>query len=643
LLDDKAGNERSHQGRPAANPALPRLPLSSLWTVLAILVALAGALSAAQRLLTRFAVWDDEGYMLVSLAHYINEGHLYTRTFSQYGPFFFYAQGIFFQLLHFPVTHDMGRLVTLVYWVASSLLAAVFVQRLSRSMFLSCAAGLCCMLAGSVLANEPGHPQQLVLLLCMLAASLSLPSLSGRYALRLFLLGCVGAALVFTKVNVGVFYVAALAHALVCLLPSGRIRSIGIGLTLLYAAAFPWLLMHSNFNHGFRGYFFLATVGGIVTFAFGALIQPQNARPQNRLPIRAVLWSAAGLLTGTVLIVVATSLQGMSLGSLVLGVILNPLHHPGIFQIQLGISRVNLLAAVILTAGVVGLRLWARRLAESRWLDVLTCAAGIGSILLLTMPHRIQWVVPLLPLTLIPRPRWDRDAGALFSRLFITCMAVTQFLQPYPVAGSQTGIAAAPMILWAFLCIADGIAGLRTSSCPASLRLWEGLRLDVVIGSAILVLFAGIGINLAVNKPLPPASGLRGSAWLHLPVEQAAGFESIAGNVSANCSTLFTMPGMASLNLWSGVPTPNGWNLTVWMKGISSEGQEEILRLLKSDSRDCAILNRSVMAFWGEDKASVAALPLARYIMTEMPKVTEIDGYEIHVHPNRSASWSQSP
>jgi hypothetical protein len=39
----------------------------------------------------------------------------------------------FFQLLQFPITHDMGRLVTLVYWVASSLLAAVFVYRLSKS------------------------------------------------------------------------------------------------------------------------------------------------------------------------------------------------------------------------------------------------------------------------------------------------------------------------------------------------------------------------------------------------------------------------------------------------------------------------------------------------------------------------------
>src|SRR5580704_14729693 len=165
----KLSNEHSRQGQPAVNPASTRLRFPGLWTVLAILVALVGALFAAVRIPTQFASWDDEGYMLVSLAHYIHIGHLYTQTFSEYGPFYFYAQGIFFQLLRLPVTHDMGRLVTLVYWVASSLLAAVFVFRVSKSTFLACAAGLGCMLASRGLASEPGHPQQVVLLLLMIA------------------------------------------------------------------------------------------------------------------------------------------------------------------------------------------------------------------------------------------------------------------------------------------------------------------------------------------------------------------------------------------------------------------------------------------------------------------------------------------
>ena len=196
----------------------------------------------------------------------------------------------------------------------------------------------------------------------MTAACLSLPSHSGRYYLRLFLLGCMGAALAFTKVNVGVFYIAGLAHALVCLLPSGRmVRSIGIGLTLICAATFPWLLMHASFDHGFGGYCLLATVSGVVTFACGASI-----RPQQSLPIRAALCSAAGLLAATVLIIVATSLQGITMRSLFWGVILNPLHHSNVFYRLLWISPANLLAASILAAGVVKSSRYRRRIAPRR-------------------------------------------------------------------------------------------------------------------------------------------------------------------------------------------------------------------------------------------------------------------------------------
>src|SRR5271166_7051153 len=84
------------------NPTFSWVRVATLWEVLAILVALVGALSGALQVLTRFSFWDDEGYMLLSLAHYVKDGHLYTQTYSQYGPFYFYAQGIFFQMLHLP-------------------------------------------------------------------------------------------------------------------------------------------------------------------------------------------------------------------------------------------------------------------------------------------------------------------------------------------------------------------------------------------------------------------------------------------------------------------------------------------------------------------------------------------------------------
>ena len=651
----KSHIERLRRGEPLSNSGSPK-NLSDSWTVLAIVVTLIGILCTAVPLLTWFSLYDDEGYMLVSLAHYVNVGRLYTQTFSQYGPFYFYAQGIFFQLLHLPVTHDMGRLVTLIYWATSSLLAAIFVYRLSKSQFLACAAWICCMVAERVVVSEPGHPQQLILVLYLIAAYLSLPSPSGRSYLRLFLLGCVGAALAFTKLNVGVFYLAGLAQAVVCLLPSGRFRSIGLALTLSYAAGAPWMLMHANFSRGFLSYCLLATVGGIVVFVCAAQV-----RPSEPFTIRAAFYPGAGLIAGAALMVAATSLQGMSLGSLVWGVILNPLHQPNLFYVRLSVSGRNWVAAVILTAIVVGLKSWGQRLTGSPWIDLLKCAAGVVSILLLTLRSEIQWVLPLLPLALIPASRWRLDADAVFTRLFVTCMAVTQFLEPYPVGGSQVGIAAVPMLLWAFLCLTDGLVGLRQSSFKPSWHFRGDLRLDASIGSAIIVLFVGISVAHAIHlRPKsawtalesrtwpaihfpPPSGGLKGSEWLHLPPDLATQYRSIVRDIKTNCNILFTMPGMGSFNIWSGVPTPNGWNLTAWMKGISLDRQAEILGILRANPQSCAILNRSLVRFWDNDDGNEAALPLGRYVMTEMPKTAEFGDYEIRVNPERTEPWRQAP
>jgi hypothetical protein len=451
----------------------------------------------------------------------------------------------------------------------------------------------------------------------------------------------VGAALVFTKVNVGVFYIAGLAYALICLLPSGRIRSIGVGLALIYAATAPWLLMHGQFNHDFRKYCLLATLGGVATFACGALV-----RPYHPLPIRAALYSVAGLLIGTVLMIVATSFQGMSVASLIWGVLINPLHHPDVFYVTLEISWFNLMFATIVTAGVIGVRLFGGRLAVSWWFNLLRCAAGIGSILVLALflmlEYPISWIVALLPLTLIPGSHRQRNTHALFSRLFVTYMAVTQFLEPFPVAGSQMAIAAAPMILWAFVCITDGIAGLRTFSFKAFGISREYLRLDAVIGGAILIFYAGISIDFSAHSELGPASTrLKGATWLHLPEKQASELAAIAQSVRKNCDTLFTMPGMASFNLWSGIPTPNGWNTPAWMKGISSERQAEILGIMKEDPRACAIVHRDIVRFWSNDQTGAEELPLAQYVMTDMPELTKFGGYEVRVSPGRSSPWLQ--
>lgn len=56
-------------------------------------ITLVTVLIARPSVLSGFASFDDEGYMLVSLKSFLNQGHLYDDVFTQYGPFYFEAFG----------------------------------------------------------------------------------------------------------------------------------------------------------------------------------------------------------------------------------------------------------------------------------------------------------------------------------------------------------------------------------------------------------------------------------------------------------------------------------------------------------------------------------------------------------------------
>jgi tetratricopeptide (TPR) repeat protein len=148
--------------------------------VIALAAFLVSLLYARHVLGTTFRTYDDEGYFLLSLDHYLRGGALYTDVFSHYGPFHFFAQEALFRLLRLPVNHDAGRLVTLIWWLLSAVLGGYFVYSLSNNMALASAATLACAKLASLLANEPGHPQQVILPILMLACCASVAP-RGRY------------------------------------------------------------------------------------------------------------------------------------------------------------------------------------------------------------------------------------------------------------------------------------------------------------------------------------------------------------------------------------------------------------------------------------------------------------------------------
>jgi hypothetical protein len=366
------------------------------------------------------------------------------------------------------------------------------------------------------------------------------------------------------------------------------------------------------------------------------------AQPAPR-PARLAVFATAGAFCGAFLIVAIAVLQGMSIATLLEGTLWGPLRQPGKFTRPLFLPPLAIPAAALIPLALAALHQFrTRSQAQLRLVAAVRFAVGAFTIaLLMETPNAMVWALPFLPLGLIPVTGRGWKLSEWIPRIFIVAMATTEFLQGYPVAGSQMGAAALPLLLWAFIAMHDGLAGLSSHSGRASSVSAESFAWQPVIAGLIALVSITTRYGPAFWPPgyLDPPSHLRGSASLHLSSSAEHRYQQIAGNIRANCDSLFTMPGMGSLNLWSGVPAPNGLNTTGWMRTFSPEQQQQLLRLLQANTHGCAIYNADLAGFWGSPRASLDSLPLARYILYEMPEIAEVEGYEIHVHPNRPMPW----
>lgn len=586
------------------------------------------------QLATTFNLFDDEGYILLSLRQYMAGGHLYSQVFSQYGPVFYFIQSGLFHALRQPLTHNGGRVVTLLLWIAAALAGGWLLYKLSRSMLLASAACLTMMLAGASMAGQPNHPEHVILLLLVVACGTAL-SLKPS---RLVTLGALGAALCFIKINVGLFFFVALFGSLVCLLRPGVFRR---GAGLLFVAYFllaPVALMHRDLHGWARGFCLSQVLGGAAAFLIAYFISPRSVAARKDL-----LCTAAGAVVVSIVVVLATSLQAMPFHTLLQGVLLDPLRQPQIFQLPLHVPFRTFVAAVLPAFAVI-MVYWRNQKAGGplAWIELVRGAAGLFIVAEFLRTGNISPLAVLcLPFSLLRGERQQWSLPEFLPRLFITLLAVTEILENYPVVGPQLSVAAGPIILWSFLCIHDGARDLMRRF-PDLARSRASMPSAFTLASALLVLCAEAQLlrsGVWRTRSFYPPSTLPGSSSIYMAPSTDKRYTWLVTDIHRNCDMLFTLPGIDSLNLWSGVPTPNGFNLTAWVKGFRADRQQEILNILESNANACVVVDPQRGAEWGTTDSDLAASPLASHILREMPRVSLIDGYEIRVNPQRTQPW----
>ena len=123
---------------------------------------------------------------------------------------------------------------------------------------------------------------------------------------------------------------------------------------------------------------------------------------------------------------------------------------------------------------------------------------------------------------------------------------------------------------------------------------------------------------------------LAGAERLRLPAADVARYHWMTGTIAAraHCGALVTLPGLYSLNAWSGVPTVNGFNATAWMTLLSDAEQESIWRAVDGANRACAIYHPGLAKNWLLGRP-LETLPARREMAARLQQVAESDGYHL--------------
>ncbi|MEI7733409.1 MAG: hypothetical protein WCO56_27810 [Verrucomicrobiota bacterium] len=543
----------------------------------------------------------DEGYLMLTVRGFMDGHPLYDSVFTQYGPFYYLDQWLVRTLTALPLTHDATRLFSIFHWLTASVLLALAGGVMMRSFLGGLLVFMQTVIHLSPLANEPGHPQELVVLLLALAVLLA--ARPSRRIPGLELLAVIGVALGFTKVNVGVFYVFALFLAIRCHGDDRLNRAPWSWLFPGVCAVLPFLLMRRHLEADWcRNY------GVVMACAVAAtlLVAQQTAVKRRWMP-GEYLRLGACLVVPSLMLFGFTVFTGTSLHGAVDGLVLTPLRMPGVALLRLLLPDTVLLnAALALTLAICVT--W--KGTTGRWANSLAVLKGIyglvGILWLVSDPRaQLGYLLPWVWLMLVPGTNdAPRTAETTFPRIFLCVMAAWQGLQGYPIAGTQVALGTMLLVVVYTVCLGDA---LRAS--PISERILPQLQSlsprVIGWGRALIVMimlywFANVWCGLPelrqYHTSLTPLD-LPGSRLVRQPEATAHFLRAQVQYLRTECDTFISYPGFCSLYLWAEKPPPTQLNSTGWGQ-LSHAQQEQIIAALRQAKRPVIVVDEGLAKRW---------------------------------------------
>lgn len=540
-----------------------------------------------------FSVYDDEGWGLIGVRGFL-EGHsLYSDIFSFYGPFYYCYEWMVHSVLAIPLTHDATTALCVAHWLIGSAILAVAGYLLSRSLLIAGLVFMQMALHLTPLAREPGHPQEVAVLLLCAAAMVAAGGRRPRD--RLWMLVAIGVALIFTKINIGVFYGCALLLALASGSSFFESASKRYFLILVLSALLPFVLMRPNMNEAWALAFACQSCVTILTAGTVAwfFAEKEDTRRSQLLPAAVCL---VGLSAALILMVV---LKGTPFLAMVHALVTQPARLGSSFSIPLKVPG-SIFAAGL--AAFCALAIIRSRAQGPSWRLGVACAKAtfgvIGIFLMVTDYNReLGYLLPWSWLLLIPNEPGRESAR--FGRVFICLTAVWQGLQAYPVAGTQAVVGTLFLPLIYGICLLDGIKSLSVEAPFSRLQLHMKHRSRTAVGilafTALLCVFADQWCNpfaaWRYYNSVPPL-GLNGSQRLHLPVEQRESYRALTQYLQSKTDGFYTVPGFESLYFWTGIAPATYLNVPERLL-LNDEQQRRVIASLRKAKHPIIVINES--------------------------------------------------
>jgi hypothetical protein len=609
------------------------------------IVALAMAVAAYFAIFTLFQPYDDEGTLLVTLKAFAHGSTLYRDIYSEYGPFYYEVFGGLFFLSGHAVTTDASRSIVIVIWVATSFLFGLSAQRLTSRLMLGVTGMIAAFATLGVLINEPMHPQVLCVLLIGVFTLLATFGLGRRVVWAGGTAGALLAALVLTKINLGAFALAAVALAAVLTVEPLRRRRWLRWPVIAVVLALPVFIAARDLNIGWVRDFIALEILAMAAIVVAAWPSGSCPKKDDGLA-KWLLGAATGFGLAFVAIMAAIVLDGSSLADVYDGVVTEAMRVRDVLLLEFPSPP----AAIDWAVAAVAAAVLSTRLRPgtgdmpSIWPGLLRAAAG------LTIWYSVARIAPLalnpvagnpdsLPMVLawvaaIPPTGSSESPYKRFLRVLLPALAVAETLQVYPVAGSQTGIAAVTFIPVGALCLGDALTSLRSWSEARGGRALE--HFGAVAGIVAVALAAQFALDSIVRPAASnavtyrdqPALPIAGASLLHIPGSDVETYASLVDLLHRyRCTTFIGYPSINSLYLWSSIEAPLPTEPGAWINALDSERQQRIVDEMRASPRPCAIRSDSRAELWLHG-APPPERPLVRYIFNDFKPVKRVGEFE---------------